>query len=176
MVIKELRPVFSPELVQSRVQELAAEIDELYKGKPLLIICVLKGGFMFFADLVRVMKHDDVQVDFVRLSSYGSATSSSEHITFNKDVEIPLQGKDVLVVEDMIDSGLTMEFLLSTLAQRGAKSLRLAILIDKHERRKVEIKPDFVGFTLEQGFIVGCGLDYAKRFRTLPGIYEVIPE
>ncbi|MGN0009518.1 MAG: hypoxanthine phosphoribosyltransferase [Desulfovibrionaceae bacterium] len=172
----ELRSLFTPEEIQRRVREIAADVDALYGDEPLVVVCVLKGGFMFFSDLVRHLRGRQVEVDFVRLSSYGQGTSSSGHIAFTKDVEISLQDKHVLVVEDLVDSGLSMQFLLSTLAQRGAKSLRLAILLDKHERRRVEVRADFIGFHLQGGFIVGYGIDCAERYRNLPGIYELVAE
>lgn len=164
--------VYSAECIQARVKELAAEIDALYQQEPVVVICVLKGAFMFFSDLVRYL-HCSPQLDFVRLASYGDATASTHSIAFTKDVEISLEGKHVLIVEDIIDSGHTMDFLFRQLSARGAKSLRLAVLIDKNERREVPVQAHFVGFALPTGFIVGYGLDWAERFRELPAIYEI---
>lgn len=125
---------------------------------------------MFFADLVR---HITVkpELDFVRLASYGNASESSRTVSFTKDVEITLEGKHVLIVEDIVDTGRSMDFLMKQLAARGAKSLRLAVLIDKTERREVAVTSDFIGFSLPEGFIVGYGLDYAEKYRELDGIY-----
>lgn len=176
MKVKGLKRVFSEEQIRQRVGELAAETDALYGDEPLVAICVLKGACIFFADLVRAMKKPNIELDFVRLSSYGMEDASTRTITFKKDVDLALQGKHVLIVEDVIDSGHTMDFLLRQFAARGARSLRLAALVDKHERREVDVATDFVGFALDTGFIVGYGLDYAERYRQLPAVYEVIPE
>lgn len=167
--------VYSEEQIATRVAELATEINTLYAGQPLVVICVLKGAFMFFTDLVRHLTVEP-ELDFVRLASYGSKQERGEHISFTKDIEVSIEGKHVLVVEDIIDTGHTMDFLFRQLAARGSKSLRLATLIDKSERRAVPIRADFVGFHLPKGFIVGYGLDYAERYRELGGIYEMSPE
>jgi len=176
MRIKELKQIYDVEQIQARVADLAAEISVLYDGEALVVVCVLKGGFMFFSDLARRLEGPQVEVDFVRLASYGRGTTSSRTVAFVKDVELSLAGKHVLVVEDIIDTGHTMDFLLRQFAARGAKSLRLAVMVDKQERREVPVKADFTGFALPGGFIVGYGLDYAERYRELPSIFEVIPE
>ncbi len=170
-----LKVLYSPEVIAARVREIAAEINALYAGKPLVMICVLKGAFMFFSDLVKLV---DVrpEIDFVRVASYGTGTSSSRTVSFTKDVEISLEGKHVLLVEDVVDSGHTMEFLFRQLAARGTLSLRLAALVDKRERREAPVHVDFPGFRLDGGFIVGYGLDYAERCRELPAVYVVEPE
>ncbi len=171
-----MRELFSQTAIAGRVQAIAAEINELYLGEPLVVICVLKGGFMFFSDLVKHMAVPGMELDFVRLASYGDGTESTRAISFTKDVEISLSGKHVLLVEDVVDSGHTMHFLLHQMRARGARSLRLAALVDKVERREVPVHVDFVGFRLSRGFIVGYGLDYAERFRELPSIYEILNE
>ncbi|MDR0239474.1 MAG: hypoxanthine phosphoribosyltransferase [Deltaproteobacteria bacterium] len=176
MRIKELKQVFDEEQIRTRVADLAAEISALYDGEALVAVCVLKGGFMFFSDVIRRLEGPQVEVDFVRLASYGIAATSNRTISFVKDVELSLAGKHVLVVEDIIDTGHTMDFLLRQFAARGAKSLRLAVMVDKQERREVPVNADFTGFALPGGFIVGYGLDYAERYRELPAIFEVIPE
>ena len=174
--VKELKPVFTQEQIAARVRELAAEIDAMYGDEPLVVVCVLKGAVMFFSDLVRSLHNRNLELDFVRLSSYGRETSSSKHVIFNKDLEIDICDKHVLIVEDIVDSGHSMRFLLGQFAARRARSLRLATMVDKGERREIDVPLDFVGFTLKQGFIVGYGLDYAERYRMLPGIYEIVPE
>ena len=168
-----LRCVYSEEIIAARVREIAAEINRLYAGEPLVVVCVLKGAFMFFSDLV---KHLTVrpELDFVRLASYGSGTKSTGDVMLVKDVDMSLEGKHVLIVEDVIDTGHSMDFLLKLFAVRGAASLRLAVLIDKQERREVNVTPDFAGFVLNEGFIVGYGLDYAQHCRELPAIYEAV--
>lgn len=176
MQVRELKPVYTEGVILQRVRELAAQVDALYGEEPLVVVCVLKGGFMFFADLVRHLRKPHVELDFVRISSYGQGDHSTRHVSFGKDVDLSLTDKHVLVVEDIIDTGHSMDFLLRQFSARGARSLRLAVLVDKHERREVAVTADFVGFSLQEGFIVGYGLDYAERYRNLPGIFEVIGE
>lgn len=175
MKIKDLKVVYDAQAIAARVAEMGQDINRLYAGEELVVVCVLKGAFMFFADLVR---HLDMrpELDFVRVASYGSSTSTCGTVSFTKDVEVPLQGKHVLLVEDIVDTGHTVDFLFRQLAARGAKSLRLAALVDKQERRAVPVRVDFAGFALPGGFIVGYGLDYAERYRELPGIYEAVIE
>ncbi len=170
IAVKNLDVLYTDEQIQTRVRELAAEINAVYEGKPLVVVCVLKGGFMFFSDLLKRISVQP-EVDFVRLASYGNTMDSSRSISFTKDVEISLEGKHVLIVEDVVDTGHSMEFLFRCLSARGAVSLRLAALVDKRERREVRVDVDFPGFILSEGFIVGYGLDYAERFRELPAIY-----
>lgn len=136
MRITNLKPLISEEAIQTRVKEMAGEISTLYKDEPLVVVCVLKGAFMFFSDLVRHLTCKP-ELDFVRLASYGSAAQRSKTITFTKDVEIPLEGKHVLIVEDIVDTGHSMDFLYRQFQARGARSLRLAVLVDKNERREV---------------------------------------
>ncbi len=152
------------------MRELVAWINEDYRDKDLVVLCVLNGAFMFFTDLVRKLKAEP-RMDFLRLSSYGKGDTSSGSIAFIKDAELPFAGRDVLIVEDIVNTGLTMDFLAREIRSRGVNSLRIAALVDKVERRRVELNVDYVGFTIDSGFIVGYGLDYAERFRELPGIY-----
>ncbi len=174
MRIVGMKPVITREQIDRRLDELASEINAFYAGKPLVVICVLKGGFMFFADLIKRLSCNP-EIDFVRLASYGSG-DVGRNVTFTKDVELPLKGKHVLIVEDIVDTGHTMDFLLKQMTVRGALSLRLAVLLDKAERREVPVRADFVGFPFVQGFLVGYGLDYAEQFRELPAVYELIGE
>lgn len=171
MTRKNLQLVYSEQQIQERLDCLGAEIVERYKGKPLVLVCVLKGAFMFFSDLVKRLDYD-VAVDFVRVASYGNATESSRNISFTKDVEVSLKDKHVILVDDIVDSGHTMSFLLNQFAARQAASLAVAALLSKHERRETDVNVDFVGFELsEKGYIVGYGLDYAEQYRSLPAIY-----
>ena len=176
MRIKELKPIYSEESIQARVKEMASEISAFYEDDELVVVCVLNGAFMFYTDLVRRLTVPSLELDFVRLASYGKSSTSGKTVAFIKDVELSLVGKHVLIVEDIIDTGHTMDFLMRQFVARGAKSLRLAVMVDKQERREVPIKASFTGFALSGGFIVGYGLDYAERYRALPAIYEVIPE
>ena len=169
----KLTPFITAEQIAERVDSLGREITAAYTGSgPLVCICVLKGAFLFFADVIRQIDRE-IEVDFVRLASYGTGTARSEDIVFSKDLEIPIEGKDVLVIEDIVDTGHSMDFLLHVLRRRNPKSLKICALIDKHERRVLDVHVDFAGFELTDGFIVGYGLDYAERYRELGGIYEL---
>lgn len=172
----KLTPFITAEQIAGRNAELGREITESYTGDdPLVCICVLKGAFLFFADIIRRIGRE-IEIDFVRLASYGSATSRSEDIVFSKDLEISIEGKDVLVIEDIVDTGHSMDFLLHVLRRRNPKSLKICALIDKHERREKAVTVDFAGFKLNDGFIVGYGLDYDERYRELGGIFELSNE
>lgn len=171
--IAAVEPVYSSERIGRRVRELGAEIDAAYGDQPLVAICVLKGAFIFFSDLVRTIRNPNLEIDFVRLASYGMNSASSSHVIFSKDIEADIVGKHVLVVEDIVDSGRTMRFLLGQLSARNPLSLAVAALVNKHERREADVEVKFSGFSLSDGFIVGYGMDYAERFRNLPEICEV---
>ena len=161
--------------IARRVGELGREIGRHYEGEPLIAVCVLKGAFLFFSDLVRALPPElDLCLDFVRLASYGDRTHGNEKVEFKKDLETDIEGKHVLVVEDIVDTGRSMDYFLKVLALRRPKSVRICALIDKSERREVELTVDFVGFALDKGFVVGYGLDYAEKYRGLPSVYDLI--
>ncbi|PTN38243.1 hypoxanthine phosphoribosyltransferase [Desulfonatronum sp. SC1] len=164
--------IIDAEAIAKRIRELGAKISEKYGDEPLVMVCVLKGAFIFFADLVRAMTIEP-EVDFVRLASYGAQTSRKERILFSKDMELSVQDKHVLVVDDIVDTGHSALYLLNVLRMRGAKSLRVCALIDKRERREVDVAVDFAGFVLSEGFVIGYGLDYAERYRHLPAVYTL---
>lgn len=170
----ELVTVFSADEIATRVSELGAEIDAAYGTEPLVAICVLNGAFMFFSDLVRRIANPRIELDFVRLASYGMNSVSSKHVIFSKDIDVDVLGKHVLVVEDIVDSGHTMRFLLDQLGCRKPKSVAVAALVDKRERREADVEVAFAGFCLPEGFIVGYGMDYAGRYRNLPDIRELL--
>ena len=167
-----LRVLYSQERIDAEVHRLAAEINAAYVDRELLVVVVLKGAFFFAADLTRLLRIP-VEVDFLALSSY-DGTRSSGTVLIKKDLDADVAGRHVLVVEDIIDTGLTLSFLVDMLRQRGAKSLSVCTLIDKIERRRVDITPDYVGITCADGFLVGYGLDLDQRMRELPAIYEII--
>ena len=157
------------EEIANKVAELATQLRKDYRGKNPLLIGILKGSFVFLSDLMRSM-NIPVEVDFVRLSSYGAGTENSGKIKLVKDVETPIKGRHVLVVEDIIDRGLTVRFLLDYLSFREPSSLKLCALFDKPSRRKVEVPIDYVGFTVPDEFVVGYGLDLDEKFRYLPDL------
>ena len=160
--------------IQARVKELAQEIERDYPdGDEIHMVCVLKGGFVFMSDLVRNMS-TRVSMDFIAVSSYGAGTKSSGEVRFQKDLDTSLENRHVIVVEDIVDTGLTLKYLQEILRSRAPKSLRTACLLSKPSRRKVEVPVDYIGFTIEDKFVVGYGLDYAEQYRNLPyiGILE----
>lgn len=166
------RVLYSQEIIRQRVQELADILSREYEGKDVVFVGVLKGAFIFLADLVRCMTIPH-HIDFIRVASYGSGTVSSGKITITKDIEGSIEGKDVLIVEDIIDTGITLASLKGILDERKPKSLKICALVDKTARREVEIDADYVGFTMEDGFVVGYGLDCDEQFRSMPEIYVI---
>lgn len=167
------RLLFSRKEIARRVHELADQINRDYDGKDLVIVGILKGAFIFMADLVRALEVP-AEIDFVRLRSYGNGTTSSGQVHITKDIELPLADRHVLIVEDIIDIGYTLHFLHQHLAAQGPLSLKTCCLLDKKERRAVDVPIDYVGFTVKKGFLVGYGLDCAEKFRTLPEVYELV--
>ena len=156
--------------IQSRVKELAEEIERDYPaGEEIHLVCVLKGGFVFMSDLVRAMS-TRVSIDFIAVSSYGAATKTSGEVRMLKDLDTPLQGRDVIIVEDIVDTGLTLNYLHDILRARDPKTLRTACLLSKPSRRKVDVPVEYIGFSIEDRFVVGYGLDNAGQYRHLPFI------
>ena len=164
------RCLFSRAEIARRVAELGEGIGRDYAGRNVVMVGVLKGVFIFMADLVRALPFP-VEVDFVRLCSYGAGTTTSGEVNITKDVEMSLQDRDVIIVEDIVDTGLTLAFLKQHLAIHQPRSLKICCLIDKKERREVEVPLDYIGFAVEQGFLVGYGLDCGEQSRTLPEIF-----
>lgn len=168
--MESLRLLFSREEIEEAVRRLGRQISSDYQGRRPLLIGVLKGAFVFLADLIRNLSIP-VEVDFVRLSSYGAGMETSGVVRMGKDLEADVRGRDVIVVEDIVDTGISLKFLLEELSSRGPASLRVCALVDKKHRREVPVEVDYVGFEIERGFIVGYGIDYAERYRELPEIY-----
>ncbi len=168
-----IRVLYSEEEVDKRVRELAARISEDYAGKQVHMICVLKGGVFFMCELAKRITVP-VSMDFMSVSSYGDGTSSSGVVKIAKDLDESLEGKDVLIVEDIIDSGRTLSHLIEILERRHPNSMRLCTLLDKPERRVKKVDVNYTGFEIPDEFIVGYGLDYAQKYRNLPyiGIIE----
>jgi hypoxanthine phosphoribosyltransferase len=164
-----LEPLFSSEQIQQRIKELGAEIARDYEGKNPLLIGVLKGACIFISDLLRAIDLK-LGIEFMAISSYGSSTRTSGEVRIIKDLDVPIEGRDILVVEDIVDTGLTLSYLLANLASRGATSVKLVALLDKHERREREVEINYLGFPIPDAFVVGYGLDFAERYRNLPYI------
>ena len=155
--------------LQARITALAHEIRHDLPAEQIHLICVLKGAFLFLGDLIRAL-HGHVTIDFMACSSYGAGTSSSGEVRLSKDLDSRIEGRDVILVEDIVDTGLTLHYLQEVLLTRGPRSLRTACLLSKPSRRKIEVKVDYIGFTIEDKFVVGYGLDYAEQYRNLPYI------
>ena len=167
---ENIRQLISAEQIDKRVSELAEEIMRDFEGKPITLICVLKGGIFFMVDLAKKLK-TAVEIDFMDISSYGNSAVSSGHIKINKDLENPITGKNVLLVEDIIDTGQTMVHVLAHLRMQKPNMLKVCSLLNKPERRKVAgADVDYIGFTIPDEFVVGYGLDYAEKYRNLPYI------
>ena len=160
--------LISADEIQRRVQALAVDIHRDYPDG-VHLVCVLKGAFIFLADLSRALS-GETTLDFMAVSSYGSSTTSSGQVQIIKDLETGIEGRDVLIVEDIVDTGLTLSYLQDVLRTRSPRSLRTACLLSKPSRRKVDVKVEYIGFTIEDKFVVGYGLDYAGRYRNLPHI------
>ena len=152
------------------MKELAAQISEDYRGKEPLVVGILKGSVFFFADLVREITLPS-KIDFLRAASYGKEMNSCGSVRLTKDLELPVEGKPILLVEDIVDTGLTLSFIKEILADRGAESIRICALVDKLERRKKHVPVDYCGFKVEDGFLVGYGLDFDEQYRYLPEIF-----
>lgn len=159
--------MLSAEEIDKRVKELAAQMDKLYEGRKPVVVCILKGSVLFFTDLIRNMK-TDVELDFMVVSSYGSGTKSSGQLKIGKDLSGDIKDRDVLIVEDIIDSGNTLYNLKKMLITRQPASINIITLLDKPERREVPMEPDYTGFVIEDKFVIGYGLDYAEDYRNLP--------
>jgi hypoxanthine phosphoribosyltransferase len=163
-------PLITAEEIQRRITSLAGEIEKDYpEGEEIHLVAVLKGGFMFLSDLVRAMSAR-VTMDFMAVSSYGKGTKSSGQVRVLKDLDSSLDGRHIIIVEDIVDTGLTLAYLQDILKARAPKSVRTACLLNKPSRRQVDVKVDYIGFTIDDHFVVGYGLDYAEKYRNLPYI------
>jgi hypoxanthine phosphoribosyltransferase len=164
--------LLSADQIQDRVRALATEIHADHPGD-LHLVCVLKGAFVFLSDLLRALP-DTTTIDFVAISSYGKSTRSSGEVRLMKDLDTGLEGRDVVIVEDIVDTGLTLTYLQDILRARGPKTLTTACLLSKPSRRQVDVKVEYVGFTIEDKFVVGYGLDYGEHYRNLPYIGVIV--
>ena len=170
-----LRVLLSEDEIREKVRELGGKITADYKNSNLMLVTVLKGAVVFLADLMRQI---DVpaEIDFMVVSSYGSGVKSSGVVKIVKDLDVPLAGKDILIVEYILDSGLTLSYIKELLESRGPRSIRIATLLDKPSRRKVDLQADYIGFSVPDEFVIGYGLDYDEKYRNLPYIGILKPE
>ncbi len=169
------RVLISEEKIQTRVTELARQISQDYQGETICLLCILKGGLMFLTDLAKRIEVP-VTFDFIGISSYGHATQSSGVVRITKDLEESIEGKHIIIVEDIIDSGLTLSYLIKNLESRNPASLRICTLLDKTVNRTVNIPVDYVGFPVPNEFLVGYGLDYQELYRNIPYIFVLNPD
>jgi hypoxanthine phosphoribosyltransferase len=169
------RILISAEQIQKRVLEMAAQIECDYPEGPIYIVSILKGAFIFVADLVRALKRPSVRIEFMAISSYGNQKTSSGQVKVTRDLDVNIEGQQVLIVEDIIDSGVTLSYLKRLLEQRHPKSLAIATLLDKPERRLAPVDVKYIGFQIPDEFVVGYGLDYAEDYRNLGDIRVLTP-
>jgi len=167
--------LFSRAVIKKRVQELAIQISGDYAGRELILIGILRGAFIFMADLIREISVP-CKVDFVRIASYGAGAESSGKVVMTKDIETSISGRDVLIVEDIADTGLTLQYLTVWLKERNPRSLKVCAFLDKRQRRKVAFEADYVGFAIDDNFVVGYGLDFNEQYRYLPEVYVIKPK
>jgi len=172
MVEQNRRILFSRERIATEIKRLGQEISRDYGDQEIILVGVLKGSFLFIADLIREIESPSV-IDFVRLASYGSGTKTSGIIEFRKGLEMPIRDRHVIIIEDIVDSGYTLECLYNKFLLQEPRSLKICTLIDKRARREVEIEADYIGISMEDGFIIGYGLDHDEKYRNLPDIYLV---
>lgn len=175
MNMNEVEVLYDHQQIATRVAELGQELSRDYAGQDLLVLGVLKGAFVFMADLVRRIEGVNLHMDFISISSYGASSRSSGQISIVKDVGSSVEGRHILVVEDIIDTGLTLEYVKGLLQKRGAASVKLCCFLDKPSRRKGTITPDYLGYTIEDNFVVGYGLDYAEGYRHYPAVCILKP-
>jgi len=169
----ELIPVLDKDAIARYVADVAKQISDDYQDGDLVIIGVLKGAFIFLADLIRQLTLNSFTIDFIRLASYGGSTEPSGMVQIISDIQVDVRGKDVLIVEDIFDTGLTLTHLCQHLQAREPRTIRICALIDKSERRQTDLQPDYICYKIDQGFLVGYGLDYAEAYRNLSGIFNL---
>lgn len=174
MNLNEVDVLYSKQQISDRVKELGQQISRNYQGQDLLVIGVLKGAFIFMADLVREIDLP-LELDFISVSSYGASTVSSGEVRITKDLDYSVEGKSVLLVEDIVDSGLTLNYIREIFKKRSPESINICCLLDKPSRRQSPVAPEYVGFTIEDYFVVGYGLDYAGKYRNYPAVCVLKP-
>ncbi len=165
--------LISADRIKDRIADLAEQINKKYKGHDLVIVSVLKGSVIFLSDLVREISDVNVFLDFMAVSSYGDSTKTSGIVKINKDLDMSIKGKDVLIVEDIVDTGLTLSYIKKLFEERSPRSVSVCVLLDKKEKREIDVNIDYTGFVIPDTFVVGYGLDFAGKWRNLPAIMQV---
>lgn len=172
--MKDIKVLIDEERIEKRIQEIANEILNKYGDEEIILVCILKGGAYFTLELFKKIKSYNVILDFVKIKSYGNnVRETTGNIQFDLDVSQDIENKNIIIVEDIIDSGYTLSYLYNYLKQKNPKSLEICVLLDKKERRKVEVPVEYVGFEIENKFVLGCGMDYDEKYRNLPYIAYV---
>lgn len=174
MDLLQVEVLFDREELQKKVVEMGKQISADYRGSDLLVVGILKGAFVFMADLIRQIDVP-MEIDFMDVSSYGLSTSSSGEVRIVKDLEYSIKDRDVLIVEDIVDTGLTLKYICENLKTRNPRSVKIACLLDKPSRRKAEVYPEYVGYSIPDKFVVGYGLDYAEQYRHYPAVCVLKP-
>ncbi|MBP8685203.1 MAG: hypoxanthine phosphoribosyltransferase [Synergistaceae bacterium] len=170
------KTLISEEKLQAKIKELGERLSKDYAGKQLICVCVLKGAVIFLADLIRNISPEvDVRIDFLAISSYGASTKSSGVVQIQKDLSTDIYGKNVLIIEDIVDTGLSLKYIKALLLERKPQSLAICVLLDKPDRRKETVKVEYTGFTIPDEFVIGYGLDYAGMYRHLPAVFIAEP-
>ena len=170
------KTLISEEKLQAKIKDLGEQLSRDYAGKQLICVCVLKGAVIFLADLIRHISPEvDVRIDFLAISSYGASTKSSGVVQIQKDLSTDIYGKNVLIIEDIVDTGLSLKYIKSLLLERKPESLAICVLLDKPDCRKEAVKVEYTGFTIPDEFVIGYGLDYAGMFRHLPAVFVAEP-
>lgn len=167
-MLDRIKVLIDEEELGKRVEELAVEISNNYNGEEIVLVCILKGAVYFAVDLSKKINNSEVILDFMKVSSYGSSTQSSGKVELKVDLSSDIEGKNVIIVEDILDTGYTLNYLYDYLKSKNPKTLKICVLLDKKERREKDIKVDYIGFEIENKFIVGYGLDYDEKYRNLP--------
>ncbi|MCK9477706.1 MAG: hypoxanthine phosphoribosyltransferase [Candidatus Muirbacterium halophilum] len=167
-----MKVLIDEQSIKNRVAEVAKQIDSDFANKDFILVCILKGAFMFTAELAKNIKSENVSFEFMAVSSYGNEKRSSGKIKIVKDIDVDVQGKNIVIIEDIVDTGLTMEFLVGYFKNKGANCIKVCALLDKKDCRKVEARVDYCCFDIEDRFVIGYGLDYAQKYRNLPYIAE----
>lgn len=174
MNLEEVDILFDTETIKAKVKELGQKISFDYEGQNLLVVGILKGAFIFMADLIREI-NIPIELDFMSVSSYGNSAETSGEVRILKDLDYSIEGKNVLVVEDIVDTGLTLNYITKILKQRGCNSVKICCMLDKPSRRRSPIIPDYIGYTIPDKYVVGYGLDYSGKYRNYPAICALKP-
>lgn len=168
--MEDIKVLYSEDEVERRIKEIGNEITNKYRDEDVVLICILKGAVVFFAELAKHINNKNLKFDFMKVGSYGSRTESTDEITFSLDISSDIKGKHVIIVEDIIDSGYSLDYVKKCLSLKEPDSIEICVLLDKESRRKVNVQVDYTGFVIDDLFVIGYGMDYDEKYRNLPYI------